>query len=219
MITNGNRTLNHVMFDIDGTLIESYDFDSECFTEAVRDVTGYAINSDWSRYKHVTDSGILNQFFEEKCIENTHQVAEQIKKMFLVKIRARLDKEPINEVSGASKFISQLKQLDNVIISLATGGWLESAILKLESAGIDISGIPIASSNDHHSRIEIMKIAALRATNSSRLSFTYFGDGSWDLKACKALGVNFVLVGDKVEHSQSITSYKQMEKAQAFIGL
>lgn len=51
------------MFDIDGTLIESDDFDSECFTEAVKEVTGFDIDTDWSRYEHVTDAGILNEFF------------------------------------------------------------------------------------------------------------------------------------------------------------
>ena len=57
--------------------------------------------------------------------------------------------------------------MGHVAISFATGGWYESAILKLESAGIKISNIPIASANDHHSRIEIMKIAE-KTTKKSR---------------------------------------------------
>ena len=207
------------MFDVDGTLIESYDFDSECFTEAVKEVTGLDIDTDWARYKHVTDTGILNEFFNENSIENTNEVTENIKCVFLAKIQSRIDEESINEISGASEFITKLKELDDVVISFATGGWLDSAVLKLESAGIDISGIPIASSNDHHSRIEIMKIAEQRAIKESRLSFTYFGDGSWDLKACKELGVNFVLVGDKLEHNQSIKSFEQTSEAFAYIGL
>ena len=207
------------MFDIDGTLIESYDFDSQCFTEAVKEVTGLGIDTNWARYKHVTDTGILNQFFNENSIENTIEVTKNIKSTFLAKIQTRIDEQPFNEIKGASKFISKLKKLDGVVISFATGGWLESAVLKLESAGIDISNIPIASANDHHSRIEIMKIAEQRAIKESRLSFTYFGDGSWDLKACKELGVNFVLVGDKLEYNQSIINFKKHNEAFAYIGL
>ena len=207
------------MFDIDGTLIESYDFDSECFTEAVKEVTGLEIDTDWARYKHVTDTGILNEFFNENSIENTNEVTENIKCAFLAKIQTRIDEESIKEINGASEFITKLKELDDIVISFATGGWLESAVLKLKSAGIDISGIPIASSNDHHSRIEIMKIAEQRAIKESRLSFTYFGDGSWDLKACKELGVNFVLVGEKLEHNQSIKSFEHTNEAFAYIGL
>lgn len=211
--------MNHVMFDIDGTLIESYDFDSQCFSEAVKEVTGYEIDTNWSRYKHVTDTGILNQFFDEMNIENTEIAHESIKSVFLSRIQTQITKKPVREIFGASAFIASLKDLDNVTISFATGGWYESAILKLESAGIDISDIPIASSNDHHSRIEIMKIAEKRAVKKGRLSFTYFGDGSWDLKACKELGVNFVLVGDKLEHNQSIMNFKKQSEAFAFIGL
>ena len=146
----------HAMFDIDGTLIESYDFDSECFSEAIKEVTGLEIDTDWARYKHVTDTGILNEFFNENSIENTNEVTESIKCKFLAKIQARIDKAPIIAIKGASKLIANLKELDDVVISFATGGWLESAVLKVESAGIDISGIPIASSNDHYSRIEIL---------------------------------------------------------------
>ena len=207
------------MFDIDGTIIESYDLDSECFTEAIKEVTGYEIDTNWSRYKHVTDTGILNQFFKERKIENTEIAHESIKSIFLSKIQTRIAKKPIIEIAGASAFISSLKELENVAISFATGGWYESAILKLQSAGIDISNIPIASANDHHSRIEIMKIAEKRAVKETRLSFTYFGDGSWDLKACKELGVNFVLVGDKLEHSQSIMNFTKQNEALVYIGL
>ncbi|WP_017220103.1 HAD family hydrolase [Moritella dasanensis] len=211
--------MHHVMFDIDGTLIESYDFDSECFNEAVKEVTGFDIDTNWARYKHVTDAGILNEFFNEKNIKNTNTVTENIKNVFLTKIQTRVDEKPIREITGASTFIANLKELDDVVISFATGGWYESAVLKLKSAGIDISDIPIASSNDHYSRIEIMKIAEKRAVKEVRLSFTYFGDGSWDLKACKELGVNFVLVGDKLEHHQSIKNFEKKNEAFAYIGL
>ncbi|WP_228553551.1 hypothetical protein [Pseudoalteromonas sp. PPB1] len=64
-----------------------------------------------------------------------------------------------------------------------------------------------------------MKIAEKRAVKEVRLSFTYFGDGSWDLNACKALGVNFVLVGDRVKHSQSIMNFEKQDEVLAYIGL
>jgi beta-phosphoglucomutase-like phosphatase (HAD superfamily) len=207
------------MFDIDGTLIESYDFDSECFTEAIKDVTGLDIDTDWTRYKHVTDTGILNEFFKENSIRNANIIYASIKSAFLTKIQARLEKQPISEIPGALALIEKLQTLDDVVISFATGGWYESAILKLQSAGMDVSNIPIASSNDHHSRIEIMKIAEKRAMKESYLSFTYFGDGSWDLNACEALGVSFVLVGDKVEHNQSVKNFVKQDEAFAYIGL
>jgi len=80
---------------------------------------------------------------------------------------------------------------DSVSLSIATGGWEETALLKLQSAGIDVSGIPIASSNDHYARIEIMKMARVKASACESFPVTYFGDAAWDQKACRELGYNF----------------------------
>ena len=210
--------MHHVMFDIDGTLVESYDFDSECFTSAVKEITGLELDTNWDSYKHVTDTGILNEFFKNNHIINTSIISEKIKSTFVSKIAARLTKISIQEIPGASLFIAQLKARDDVVISFATGGWYESAVLKLASAGIDFSNIVIASSNDHYSRVEIMKIAQKRAIGNTLLGFTYFGDGNWDLKACQELGVNFVLVGDKLTHNQSINNFIVQSDAFAYIG-
>jgi phosphoglycolate phosphatase-like HAD superfamily hydrolase len=207
------------MFDIDGTLVESYDFDTECFVEAIRNVTGLSIDTNWARYKHVTDAGILNEFFKENKIAETIAITKSIKVEFLNQIKARLTKNAIDEISGASSFIQKLRSLEHVTISFATGGWYESAALKLQSAGIDFSDIPIASSNDHYSRIEIMKIAETKAVSDANLSFTYFGDGSWDLNACEELGVNFVLVGEKFKYHQAIKNFEAQSEALAYIGL
>lgn len=211
--------MQHIIFDIDGTLIESYDFDSECFFDAVKKVTGLEIDTNWSRYKHVTDSGILSEFFEENKIKNIREISEKIKQDFLNKIEVRILQNPIKEIFGASAFLEELQTLDNVEISFATGGWYESAVLKLESAGIDFSKIRISSSNDHYSRVEIMKIAANFMTRDEDISITYFGDASWDLKACKELGINFVLVGDKFEHNQSVKDFRTHSEALVFIDL
>ena len=108
--------------------------------------------------------------------------------------------------------------MNNVVVSLATGGWRESAVLKLQSANINFLSIPLASSNDHYSRVEIMKLAACRATNN-QYPCAYFGDGIWDKEACISLGYHFVLVGDKFTHNPSIENFNSIESALACVGL
>ena len=50
------------IFDIDGTLVESFGFDGTSYISAVREVLGEVhIDDDWSQYKNVTDTGILRQ--------------------------------------------------------------------------------------------------------------------------------------------------------------
>jgi phosphoglycolate phosphatase-like HAD superfamily hydrolase len=207
------------MFDIDGTLVESYDVDSQCFIDAVRQVVGVSINDNWSTYTHVTDNGILNEFLELRGVSDKQETINEIKRVFIEVIKKKIGKAPIREVAGASQFLKQLKSVDGLSLSIATGGWYESAIVKLESAGIDFSGIPIASSDDHFDRVEIMKVAAARASQNTAQSYTYFGDGSWDKQASERLGFNFVLVGNKIVHNPSIVNFSSPDEAMACIEL
>lgn len=210
--------MNHVMFDIDGTLVESYEMDSLCFINAVKEITGLNIDTDWATYQHVTDEGILNQVLQTSPHTDRDRYKAQIKKLFLKKLEASLAHQPVKEIFGVGAFLKQLQSMSNVVVSLATGGWRESALLKLESAGIDYSSIPFASSDDHFSRIEIMKLAAARAW-PNQIPCTYFGDGIWDKEACSQLGYNFVLVGKKFSHHPSITNFQSVQTALSFAGL
>jgi beta-phosphoglucomutase-like phosphatase (HAD superfamily) len=210
--------LQHVMFDIDGTLVESYEIDSECFIAAVNEVIGIEPDPNWSAYKHVTDTGILNEILASHKLSSEPVIHDRVKNIFVEKLRLSLKSQPIREVPGAADFLQHLKAKDNVYVSLATGGWYESAVLKLESAGISPDGIPIVSSNDHYSRTEIMKLA-LSSSNTAASNCIYFGDASWDKKACEQLGFRFVLVGNRLKHTPKIKNFEPIEEAMAIIGL
>ena len=208
------------MFDIDGTLIHSNDFDAECFIKAVYEVIGIRIDDNWSKYEHVTDKGILNEIINTHDLnKNNKTIHQEVKKCFVRNIAKYLEVKPAKEVTGAASFLEKLGNMNNVSISIATGGWLESASLKLKSAGINITNIPIASSNDHYCRAEIMKIAERRAINNNAATSTYFGDGIWDKKACSKLGYNFILVGNNASHSQRIVDFSSQNEAIEYIGL
>jgi beta-phosphoglucomutase-like phosphatase (HAD superfamily) len=54
-----------VIFDIDGTLTETAKTDEECFARSLAEVCGFGdVETDWSRYKHTTDSGIFHEIHE-----------------------------------------------------------------------------------------------------------------------------------------------------------
>lgn len=206
------------MFDIDGTLIQSYDLDSDCYIDAVKEVTGISINSDWVSYEHVTDSGILDEIIRTHQLKDALTIEKSVKQAFINKLKQAINKSAIKPVAGSPEFITHLQSMNNVVISLATGGWYESAVLKLNSAGIDVSQLPIASANDHISRTEIMNIA-VRRTKAESYTCTYFGDGVWDKKACEQLGFDFVLVGNKVNHTPQISNYTSTNHILNCIGL
>ena len=211
--------MHHVMFDIDGTLVKSYDLDSRCFIDSIKEVTGIYVDSNWSKYRHVTDSGILEEIIDVNEITNKQEIQAKVKSVFIEKLEQSIANEPVQEIPGAASFLKLLNSMGDVVVSLATGGWYESAVLKLRSAGIESSSIPFASSNDNVSRTEIMKTAVSRIANGKSYPCTYFGDGSWDKKACEQLGFNFVLVGNRLTHKPNITNFVSKDEAMACIGL
>jgi phosphoglycolate phosphatase-like HAD superfamily hydrolase len=208
------------MFDVDGTLLESSEFDSECYVAAVKQVLGLSISGDWSTYRHVSDSGVLDEVIERHGLEaRAEEIHRDVKQAFLNQIRAYLHDNPAKPLAGAATFLELLRKLEGVAVSIATGGWLETAVMKLQSAGIDISDIPMASSNDHFLRTEIMKAAESRSGADTYLSKTYFGDGAWDKVASAELGYNFILVGNELEHDQRIDDFTAVDRAMGFIGI
>ncbi len=212
--------MHHVMFDVDGTLVESFRFDEECYIDAVSQVLGHNIGSDWTKYPHITDAGILEQHLQNYGITHDREtIHAQVKSVFIANITEYLSSSPAQEVPGAAKFIAFLRKQRNISLSIATGGWGETARLKLISAGVDITGIPMASSNDHHSRTEIMQLALRKAAVAPGHKLTYFGDAEWDKEACEELQFNFVLVGNRIEHSQAVGDFEAAALACKFIGL
>ncbi|HCE3035043.1 TPA: HAD family hydrolase [Vibrio parahaemolyticus] len=210
--------MNHVMLDIDGTLIQSYEFDEKCFVDAVYEITGLELSSDWGSYPYVTDRGILKTFIERQAPQySLEELEDLVKPVFIRNIQRTINSEPAKEVPGAREFVSYLMNSDKHVVSIATGGWSETAKLKLESAGFELEGLTIASSNDHYSRIKIMEVAKSQTDSTQNLPVTYFGDAAWDVKACEELGVNLVIVGERVNHQQRIVDFSSLEQVLRFV--
>ena len=59
--------MNLAIFDIDGTLTETNAVDEICFVQAFADAHAITeINTNWTEYEYVTDSGIMFQIFDER---------------------------------------------------------------------------------------------------------------------------------------------------------
>ena len=194
-----------VMFDIDGTLVDSTGFDGELFAETVKEEVGVAVDLSWQSYDHVTDRGILEQVLLESVAEAQRpSLYRRVQDRFVAKVREfiRVSPERAVAIPGAPELVRALREKPSVVVAFATGGWRETAEAKLRSAGIEFEGSPFLSSSDVAARVEIMQLAEERAAAPGR-SFscrTYFGDGPWDQKASLQLGYDFVAVGAHVEH-------------------
>jgi len=137
--------MHHVMLDIDGTLVQSYQFDEACYLAAVKEVIDHDIDNNWSKYPHVSDAGILNHLLQQLDLLDQREVLQaKIKTAFIQRVGHYLNQHAAMPVKGANEFINELRKQTNVTLSIATGGWYETAKMKLLSAKIDTQGIPVA---------------------------------------------------------------------------
>lgn len=185
-----------VIFDIDGTLLQSAAVDDRLYRQAVVSVLGpVEFRRSLDDYDFVTDSGVLAQVLADNSIPSEPDPTPHIKERFVAFLAAHVaENGPFREIPGAARLVDALRVSRRHGVAIATGGWAESAILKLESAGLDVSDIPLATSNDALDRVEIMRLAVARLSGEFE-SVTYYGDGPWDRAATRELGWNFIAVG------------------------
>ena len=190
-----------IMFDIDGTLTASFDLDSVTFVDALGDVFGFRdVSDDWGRYPHVTDSGILDEVFHSR-LGRAPSAAETtlMQSHFTALLTERVAAAGgILPTPGAGPVLARLLASPNHAVSYASGGWRETALFKLRSAGLPTENVPGAFSDDDPSREGICRVSQQRAEALHGRSFSrvvYVGDGVWDARTSRNLGFSFIGIG------------------------
>ena len=187
-----------VIFDIDGTLVESFQFDGNIYVSAVKDVLGDVIIKDnWKHYKNITDTGILRQIMDENEICEEGQIGK-VRKKFGDLVRRYLENSECRPKKGAIGLIDKLLSDPRYKVGFATGGWRHTAEMKLQQAGFDLKNTVLFSSDDSDERVEIMK-KCLFALGSRFNHVVYIGDAEWDIQAAETLGWHFIGVGARLE--------------------
>lgn len=191
------------VFDIDGTLTRTDEVDGDCYVQAVLEVLGIGpITTDWHRYRHVTDSGILQEVVESRHGRPPSAAeARRVLLRFQELLAAAFAGSPhlCLPIEGGPAAIRGLLAEPGQAVALATGGWGETARLKLRQAGYDLRETAFASASDSPLRTEIMEIAERRARVAHGVdgfeTVLYVGDGLWDARAAAELGWGFIGVG------------------------
>jgi beta-phosphoglucomutase-like phosphatase (HAD superfamily) len=188
-----------IIFDIDGTLLRSSGDDDRLYRLAVQSVLGDVIFRDnLHQYEHVSDSGILTQIFQDNGVVPDDDRFNAVKSEFIRLTQIFIEEHgSFPEVPGAKSFLQRIDQSTDHRFAIATGGWRESARMKLFAANLPFENVPLATSDDAVGRTDIM-LHALHSLGGAFDSITYYGDGEWDRAASEQLDWGFVGVGDAI---------------------
>src|SRR2546430_16667626 len=111
-----------VIFDIDGTLTQTMKADEECFVRSLAAVCGFSdVDTDWSRYKHATDSGIFHEIHEARVGRDPSSLEISQFRQHFISLLTRVSSETaFAAISGAPRLLSHLACSAGHRVALAT---------------------------------------------------------------------------------------------------
>jgi len=191
--------LKLIIFDIDGTLCHSRFIDDKCYIQAFKKGLGINIeNTNWNSYKHVTDYHITKKILEtETGKAPDNEVVELIIDLYADELKIQLEKDDTSfvEIPGAVNLIDYLKRnITQYHIGIATGGFLKTALHKLDKIGIQMPDDFIYSSNNSESKQEMI-IGLMNREKELKFEFEkiiYVGDREYDYTVSKELNIDFI---------------------------
>jgi phosphoglycolate phosphatase-like HAD superfamily hydrolase len=188
-----------IIFDVDGTLTDTIAVDARCFLRTFVEVCDFVdVDPDWSRYKNATDAGIFHEVFLSRNGRPPAEIETTRFRDHLVRLfRYAAGEARFSAIAGAPQLLARLDQSGQYKVALATGCWRESARVKMASAGMDYDVYPSASADDAPDREAIIQLVVERAAARYRglEGSVYVGDGVWDARACRTLGIPFIGIG------------------------
>lgn len=190
-----------VVLDLDQTLIRAEVLDWTLWLQAIGEALGQPIpeDLDWGALPVHTDHGLLDSL---SALLRGSAFGPEERERFEARLFARIDAalaetpDVFQPIAGAGALLAALAGR----AALATGNLHPVTVRKLRSAGLDAVPMPCSCSTAGIDRTELVA-RGLRAVGwSEGAPATSLGDGVWDVRAARALGVGFVGVAQSDAH-------------------
>lgn len=179
-----------VLFDIDGTLLNTGGLGCEAFRRGLERATGVPDDLAYISFAGNTDRRVLAQVMERRGRELDEDTVRQVFALMAVELEALLAGAEVEEIAGAGRLVRELAGR-GAALGLVTGNIRACAYLKLRSIALD-DLFPFGGFGDDHAErpaIARAAMAAARAAGHGGARACLVGDTPSDMLAGRALGI------------------------------
>ena len=190
-----------VLFDIDGTLLNSSGAGRAAMQKALKEVFGSPGDPKY-RYDGKTDKQIVRDTMRLEGHSDDHidSQMQRLLDLYLGGLRKGVasGEYDVRALPGVMEILDALEARDDVILGLLTGNVEAGAHTKLTAAGIDPSRFRVnAFGSDHEHRPELPAIAQRRASETLGLEIVgerlvVIGDTPADIECGRSLGAKSI---------------------------
>lgn len=181
-----------VLFDIDGTLLDTHGFGREAFIRGLARVTGKRDELAYVSFAGNTDRNVLDQVMAERKLRMDEPAIRRVFACIAEELGVLLGQAPGQEIAGARAFLEHLAG-EGAALGLVTGNIRACAYLKLGSVGFDRFFGFGGFGDEHADRAKIAR-SALAAAQAAGIEAAeggvcLVGDTPFDVAAGRALGI------------------------------
>ena len=193
------RPVRLVLFDIDGTILQSNGAGRRAMLVALREVFGSPGPED-HRYDGKTDPQIVREVMRLEGHHDAHidERMDALMSLYLSRLEHELEHVDTLVHPGIFELLEALEGRRDTILGLLTGNLREGAYAKLRAAGIDPDRFRVgAFGSDHELRPELPAFAQRRAKAELGVTLegeelVVIGDTPADIECGRSLGVRAI---------------------------
>ncbi len=186
-----------LLFDIDGTLIDSGGAGVQALRDVLREEYGLDDQLQGIEIAGRTDKGIVHQILRQQKIEPNEQNTSRFLEQYIARLPRELTRCPGRVLPGIAALLPRLRP--HHVLGLLTGNVERGAKLKLAHYGLWDSFELGAFADDHHDRNQLGPFAQRRAREKHAVEFApseidVIGDTPHDVACGKAIGARTIAV-------------------------
>jgi phosphoglycolate phosphatase-like HAD superfamily hydrolase len=191
--------MHAILFDIDGTLIDSLGAGMAALHEAFRTEFGVERRDETVAFSGRTDRGINMDYFSRYGIDDTLENWQRFHSAYLRHLSVTLAARAGFVLPGVASLLDSLDRRDDFVVGLLTGNIRDAATAKLNHFGLARYFYFGGFGDYHASRNDVareaLREAERRVNGQGRLDRVWvIGDTPLDVECARAIGARVIAV-------------------------